>query len=385
MEDLKYKYRVNWSDGMKVNKDHFIDFENSMIQQFMVMNSNYVHQNNFGLLPDPGNSEQPVQLSISMDGQESLIIKVNKCLAVTLGGYQIIINEAVNAYLEQSGHLIQNQFTISEENSEWYVVLSINPYKRIPIGYADPKEEPARKPFVIASYSISLLPEASMNTNEVALNSITIGKVILEAGKPILVEEFIPPCTSIQSHPDLRYTFVEVGAFFNTIELCATQIIQKIYQKKQANDLSKMVLTLSNDMLAYLKTIIASYRIKDKYAPPVDMIIRLINLARTIKGSLDIYVGTGKEELLNYLTDWCDVNQGAFENILEEMIGLEYLHTDINASIQKVSEFTILMNTLFKKLNELDYIGKKSESNIFVKEDVIVEEQVKKRRRFFME
>ena len=38
-----------------------------------------------------------------------------------------------------------------------------------------------------------------------------------------------------------------------------------------------------------------------------------------------------------------------------------------------------------KKLNELEYIGKKSDSNIFVKEDVIVEEQVKKRRRFFME
>ncbi len=385
--EANYKYRVNWADGMKINKDHFIDFEDAMIQQFMMMNSNYVHQNNYGLLPDPGNSAQPVRMSVSMDGQENIVVKVDKCLAVTLGGNQIIINDAVNAYLEQSGHLIQNQFEINADADAdaWSVVLSVNPFKRIPIGFSDPDEEPARKPFVISAYSLSLLPDNATNANEVGLNSIIIGKIIMDGDKPVLLDDFIPSCTSIQSHPDLKYTFGEVGAFFNAIELYATQVIQKIHQKKQTNDLAKMVLTLSNDMLIYLRGIMASYRIKDKYAPPVEMIIKLINLARTIKGSLDVYVGTGKEELLNYLTDWCDVNQGAFENVMEETIGLEYLHTDINASLQKASEFTILMNTLFKKLNELEYIGKKSDSNIFVKEDVIVEDQVKKRRRFFME
>ena len=383
--ESKYKHRVNWADGMKINKDHFIDFEDSMLQQFMVMNSNYIHPNNYGLLPSIGNNDSPVKLSVSMDGQESLIIMITKCLAVTLGGYQIVINEEINAYLEQSGHIVKNEFAINREHSTWYIVLSVNPYTRIPIGYANPNEEPARKPFVIGEYNISLLSESHINTNEVGLNSITLGKVVLEDETCTLVEDFIPPCTSIQSHPDLQYTFIEVGAFFNGMELYCTQVIQKIYQKKQANDLAKMVLTLSSDVLVYLRSIISTYRINDKYASPVEMIIKLINLARTIKGSLDVYVGTGKEQLLNYLTDWCDVNQGAFENVLDEMISLEYLHTDINASLQKVSAFTVLMNSLFKKLNELEYIGKKSDSNIFVKEDVIVEEQVKKRRRFFME
>lgn len=382
---MEYKHRVNWADGMKINKDHFIDFENSMIQQFMVMNSNFVHKNNYGLLPDPGNSEHPVELSISMDGQENLIVRVNKCLAITIGGYQIIINPEINAYLEQSGHLIQNEFAISSDESLWYVVLSVNPYKRIPIGYADPNEEPIRKPFVIPSYKISVLSQSEVNKNEVALNSITIAKITRNGDRPELIENFIPPCVSVQSHPDLRYTFGQVGEFFNALELYATQVIQKIHQKKQANDLAKMVLTLSNDMLVYLRGMMATYRINDKHASPVAMVIKIINLARTIKGSLDVYVGTGKEELLNYLTDWCDVNQGAFENVLEQTIGLEYLHTDINDAIDNISEFTVLMSTLFKKLNELDYIGKKSDSNIFVKEDVIVEEQVKKRRRFFME
>ncbi len=79
------------------------------------------------------------------------------------------------------------------------------------------------------------------------------------------------------------------------------------------------------------------------------MISKLVNLARVIKSSLDIYVGTGKEDFLNYLTDWCDLNQGAFENVLVETIELEYVHTDINAALLKVSSFTKLMLSLFKK------------------------------------
>jgi len=99
---------------------------------------------------------------------------------------------------------------------------------------------------------------------------------------------------------------------------------------------------------------------------------------------MDVYVGTGKEDLLNYLSDWCDLNQGAFENVLVEMMDLEYHHTDINKALHNVSSFTKLMLSLFKKLNELDYIGKKSDSNIFVKEEVIAKPDVKNRRSFLL-
>ena len=91
------------------------------------------------------------------------------------------------------------------------------------------------------------------------------------------------------------------------------------------------------------------------------------------------------QDLLNYLTDWCDLNQGAFENVLIDMIDLEYVHTDVNAALYKVSSFTRLMLSLFKKLNELDYIGKKSDSNIFVKEEVVDNPEVKSRRSFLLD
>jgi hypothetical protein len=43
------------------------------------------------------------------------------------------------------------------------------------------------------------------------------------------------------------------------------------------------------------------------------------------------------------------------------------------------------MLSLFKKLNELDYIGKKSDSGIFVKEEVVENTEVKSRRSFLLD
>ena len=67
------------------------------------------------------------------------------------------------------------------------------------------------------------------------------------------------------------------------------------------------------------------------------------------------------------------------------MIEIKSEHTDINASLYKASSFTKLMLSLFKKLNELDYIGKKSDSNIFVKEEVVDKTEVKNRRSFLLD
>jgi len=164
-------------------------------------------------------------------------------------------------------------------------------------------------------------------------------------------------------------------------------IIQKIHQKNQTNDLAHMVLNLSERTLQYLNSIITDFRLIDKHEPPIVMITKQISLARSIKSSLDVYVGTGKEALLTYLTDWCDLNQGAFENVLIDMIDLEYNHTDVNAVLSKTASFTKLMLSLFKKLNELDYIGKKNNSSIFVKEEVVdnTDKDVKSRRSFLLD
>ena len=386
MESKSNSYhRVNWIDGMKINKDHFIELENSVLE--MVRNSELksITPINFGLLPKYSDDDNSIDLTISVDGQSTIEVILNSCKAITLGGSQINLSSDTRRLLEQTGYILKNKYTINKDEKEWYIILTINPFKRVPAGNANPEEEPPRHPHILPEYKLDILPKSETSNQELGLYHITIGKVILEDGKPSVDQDFIPPCRSIQSHPDLIFVYNEVGAFLNQLEAFSLHIIQKIYQKKQQNDLAQMALYLSKQVMQYLNTNISEFRFKDKYEPPAVMISKLVNLARVIKSSLDVYVGTGKEDFLNYLTDWCDLNQGAFENVLVETIDLEYVHTDINASLLKVSAFTKLMLSLFKKLNELDYIGKKQDSGIFVKEEVVENTEVKSRRSFLLD
>ncbi len=378
-------HRVNWIDGMKINKDHFIEMENAVLAMLKKSEQKNITPNSFGLLPKYSDQDESIDLTISVDGQSTIEVVLNSCRAITLGGYQIDISSDTTNLLEGTGYILKHQYTINKDETEWFIVLTVNPFKRVPVGNADPEEEPPRHPNVISEYKLDILPKSEITNQELGLHHITIGKVILEDGKPTVDQDFIPPCRSIQSHPDLIFTYNEVGAFLNQIEAFSIHIIQKIHQKKQKNDLAQRALSLSKQVMHYLNATISEYRFKDKYEPPVMMISKLVNLARVIKSNLDIYVGTGKEDFLNYLTDWCDLNQGAFENVLVDTIELEYVHTDINAALVKVSSFTKLMLSLFKKLNELDYIGKKSDSGIFVKEEVVENTEVKGRRSFLLD
>jgi len=384
MDSSNVKYKVNWIDGMKINKNHFIDSEDSLISLLERSLQKNITPNNFGILPSYNDGLKSIDITISLDGQDSIEVAINSCVAVTMGGSLIYITSETKDLLEQSGYILKHQYTLDREDEEWYIVLSTNPYKTIPVGNSDPNEEPPRHPFALPEYKINVVSKSEINSKELGLYHVTIGKIILTDNGPQLYDNFIPPCTSIQSHEDLKYTYTELGYFLNQMEAYCMHIIQKIHQKKQTNDLAHMVLHLSERTMQYVNSIISQFRLIDKYEPPIGMIAKQINLARTIKSSLDVYVGTGKEELLNYLTDWCDLNQGAFENVLIEMIDLEYQHTDVNAALSKTASFTKLMLSLFKKLNELDYIGKKNNSNIFVKEEVVNSDNDVKNRRSFL-
>lgn len=340
---------------------------------------------NYGLLPNYSDQGSSIDISISVDGQSTIEVVLNVCKAITLGGYQIDLSTETQSLMEQSGHLLKREYTINKDETAWYVVLSINPYERVPVGNSDPDEEPPRHPHVFSEYKLDIVPQSETSSQEFGLFQITVGKVLLEEGKPVVDADFIPPCRSIQSHADLKFTYTEVGAFLNQMEAYSLHIIQKILQKKQTNELAGMSKHLAEQVMYHLNGTISEFRFKDKYEPPVMMISKIVNLARVIKSSLDVFAGTGKEDFLNYLTDWCDLNQGAFENVLIEMIEMKYVHSDINAALVKVSAFTKLMLSLFKKLNELDYIGKKADPGIFVKEEVVENTEVKSRRSFLLD
>lgn len=379
------KYRVNWIDGMKINKNHFIDLENSFLHAVKTVEEVNLTPTNYGLLPDFSERGSSIELSISLDGQNSVEVNITHCKAVTLGGYQIDISESTRPLLEQAGCELRKKIQISGQSDQYSVVLIINPYQRITVGAADPEEEPPRRPYVLPEYKIDILESSELNNKELGLHHLTIGRVQLVDGKLSVINDFIPPSKSIQSHIDLKQAYNGISTFFSNLEAYLVQIIQKIHQKKQDNDLALMVLQMSQKMLDYLNYGLTDFKIQTQFSAPIELVVKTSSLARIIKNSLDVFSGAGKEEFLNYISDWGDLNQGGFETIMSETIDNKYQHTNINPSLDQISRFTRIILTTFKKLNELDYIGKKSDSNIFVKENVVDKTNETGRRSFLLD
>jgi len=95
---------------------------------------------------------------------------------------------------------------------------------------------------------------------------------------------------------------------------------------------------------------------------------RLAGFARIMKNALEVRSGSGREEFINYLTEWDEFNlqQGEFEALLNDLVLMEYNHLDIQNSADKAGKFISVMNQVFMKLAKLDYIGKREDPGIIV-------------------
>ncbi len=103
-----------------------------------------------------------------------------------------------------------------------------------------------------------------------------------------------------------------------------------------------------------------------------------------MKNAIDLRSGSGKEEMINYFSEWCEMKQGELETLLSSIASLRYDNNDINKNIEKVVTFVKVSLKLFDTLSKLDFIGKRRETGIFVKEEPInTDTQNKTRRRFF--
>jgi hypothetical protein len=163
----------------------------------------------------------------------------------------------------------------------------------------------------------------------------------------------------------------QLEQFFGKMEILSIQLIQKILQKKQQNEMASIVRQVCEQVIQFTAYNNGSFKVINLHQPPVYLINGVSAFARLIKNTLDIYTGSGKEELINYFVEWCDVTQGELESAFTSLANYSYNHQDIRSSLNIVSRFTGILLPLFINLARLDYIGKRKEVGIFVKEQII--------------
>src|SRR4051812_11953978 len=136
MNDQQKYFPVNWIDGMKINKDHFIAQDNATIDSLQRVASLKLSPVRYGLLPASVAGENNFTITVTTDNQNTITVSVLNCKAVTSGG--VFINIPSLPYQDNNG-VISGSFTMapSEATAFFYVVLTVHPFDRLPAGSPD--------------------------------------------------------------------------------------------------------------------------------------------------------------------------------------------------------------------------------------------------------
>jgi hypothetical protein len=364
---LKY-FNVNWVNGMKVRKDYFIQQENAFEDKIKDAAACFLNKYNYGLLPIWGSNDTSFKVVLKISNQKFLNISVFQLRALTHGGARIEIIESKNP-IEFSVDLINEiEASKKEENVEFFIMLTVDLFSKEQFGEMETDEEPPRYPFTKPSLKVNLIPEKQVASEGILPFSMFIGKIFIRPDRLELSEEYIPSCMTLNSHNRLISFHSIVEKFYNQLELNLLSIIGKIKEKKQDSTLALSVLALAQNLLNFISVnnLIIRWQLPDQ--PPIFLFENIASFARIIRNTIDCNTEAQKEELLNYFTNWSELKQGDFEKLLVYCINFEYNHNEISNNVDQFSEFVQIMNSLFTKLESLAYIGKKKETNIFVKE-----------------
>jgi hypothetical protein len=362
MNHIVTQFGVNWIDGMKINREHFISVQNFIsdsVRDAIAVRTNAI---NYGLLPIV---ENPIIMNTSMDHYGTLTIKVEECHAITPNGNRIQISRML------SDEPIEFQKEINTNGDEilYYIFLAVLPYT-VPYGEADPQEYPPRIPYLKSTYTIELFSVDELKKEEDGLggNYLMLGRINIGNGKVELDKNYIPPCSSILCDSRLEEMYQYIYNFYTDMEKYAIQISQKIHIKKQHNSLSDIIDRINERILLFLGSEINHFSLLSPYVPPCEMIASIAGFARVIRNFVDAHSGAGKEELLNYFSEWCSVTQGEFEKVFSTLISNNYNHNHIYRNIEQINTFIKMIEGLYNNLSHLDYIGKKPDGGIFVAE-----------------
>ena len=362
-------YFVNWIDGMKINKDHFIGMENAMICQQQMVSKLFMNPYNFGILPG-SNGEPSLDVSFKIDSGNHVQIMINRCKAITSGGFVIDLDTSSPELSEFDISLKDFDFQTAESNSgQYYIVLKINPYNRVPVGNADPAENPPRHPYVVPEFGVYLVPVEQMNKSGFGDYYLVTGKILVKDNIPNPDKEYISPCASVSGDERLLAFENRIEGFFSKLESDMLVIIRKIHTKQQKTPLANSVLNLTDKIVSFLGLHMTEQRLYLKYLPPVSLFEAISRFASFLKNTLNAQPPENKEEMINYFSDWCNLKQGELEKLMVDTTNFKYDHYEIASVMSKLLTFMDTISTLFGTLSTLDYIGKRRDTQIYIKEE----------------
>ncbi len=368
------KTLVNWVDGMKISKDHLVQTEDYFIDVVRDASNMRLTNYNFGLLPPYKDEKLSNNFEITERITNHVEIELRQCNAITAGGCRININPVDHSEYLKLDYPFEDDIDKAGPNKEnlfWDVILVVRPFDRHPLGDPDPEETPPRHPHSGKSYNLFIKPAGQIHSEEFGKHHLIIGRVTKRGDRYEVDSHYIPPCTSMTSHPDLKKYYEAFGKYLNDIEISSNKIIQKIRERENISDIAKNIKSVCEHLLNFISTIYFNFRNKGRFYAPIETINTFSSLAHACFVSINYIPKKKKEEMLQYFYEWSDVTPGNFVEILKNMLEITYDHHNIRLMMEQTNYFLSVFSELWIRLSTLEYIGQH-------KENIVVAEKTQK-------
>jgi hypothetical protein len=352
---------INWTDGVKLTKDHFINNYFNFIATINEYNNVNLNDFNYGIIDDT------FELLAETEGSKSLKATLKKGNIIAKNGHLIQFSPEI--YGKDYPVATLNETELDQNSTDtFYIIVSINPNKLIPVGIPDPEMVPLHHPNVAPEIKLQILNKNEVNHNFLEGYFLILKKYNFQNGSFVDDENYIAPVTKLKNNKLL----LNFSTFFNK-ELHAIYDFSISIHKKNIQNSANNKLVLNTFSLC--KNIIQFYTENNFYLnniakeePPVFMIEKIVILSNNLMSTLTIMDEKEKEVLLQYYYEWIDVKPSELLNVLLHAKDVVYNHNDIYQSLEKMNQLIEVLKKLWKKLSELEYIGIRKE-NIVISEE----------------
>ena len=237
----------------------------------------------------------------------------------------------------------------------------------LPVGIPDPETTPLHHPYVLPEITIQLVLEQNLNKAFLEGNSIIAGKIIVDGGAFTTDIDYIPAIQRIDCS-EKAITFLEYMT--TTLERIHDNAL-KVYSKNVSNPHRSMLADNTFAICDVVKNFYGRhiFELKNivKEQSPVHIVHLANALANLMLTSLRSLPEKDFETLLQYFDEWTNIKPSDFMHKTSSIAHLEYNHLEINILFTEIASFLNIIDTLFHKLSELEYVG-------LIKENIIISE-----------
>jgi hypothetical protein len=355
-------YPVNWVDGMKVSRRHFTETDQFTTDHLRDATALHLRPDLYGLLPTTNELGSPTafELLLSVDAQQEVQARLSQCRAVTAGGVRIELTTSSAPLTARTSlaRLLAAFNLTATDGLRFSVVLTADPFERVPTGTPAPQEVPPRHPYTRPSY----VPASQLSGAVSAAFALVVGELLYTDGALRPVTQFIPPSTALSSHPALLQALHQLDFQLTELETDAFKIIHKVkLRPDKRSPLADLVRELAERTVFALAQQLTTLRLMAAAQPPVYLLDTLLRVAKQIKTALDSFTEAEREEVLKYCEQWSETLPATLLGALQDAVSLTYDHHRVHEHLRQQQQLWQLVGNVFRQLSQLEYIGKNRE------------------------